>query len=322
VRRSVETRRLIILLSACALASGGCADGAFDWSFLFPKSKAKVDDKAPADPLAGSAAYRDSVAEYAYFDGLRRLRVRAYGIVAGLGSNGSSQCPPAIAKQLIEEMYKTRAFAEHSGRYVSPERLLRDPDTAVVTVEGEIPAAAPAGARFDLDVRALPGTDTTSIEGGTLYECNLQIFRPSSTGGWIPGKTVATGAGPIFLNPFGRSEEAATPTDLRQGMVIGGGNSRQDRRLRLLLTAPSYPIAIRIADRINERFGEAGSKFADAISPGEVRVAVPPNYQHDAKHFVAVVQHLYPMLGPEMLAQRTRELGREFEKSKIGRAHV
>jgi len=304
----------ICVLAASALLVSGCADGAFDWSFLFRKAKPVVDQSAPQDPLADSAAYRDTVAEYAYFDGLRRLRVRSYGIVAGLGDKGSSQVPQGIADQLIQEMYKRREFASRSDIHLSPERLLRDKDTAVVTVEGDIPAAASAESRFDLVVRALPGTDTESLEGGTLYECDLQIFKPSAAGGWIPGKTVARGWGPVFLNPFGRSEEAATRSDPRGGMVIGGGRSQDDRRLRLLLTAPSYQMAIRIADAVNERFASAGEPLADAVSPGEVRLTVPELYRDDPKHFVAVVQHLYPLLRPEMLAQRARELGREFEK--------
>ena len=305
------------------LAQLGCSDGALDWSALFPdKSASKIDTKQFVDPLTDSAAYRDTVAEYAYVGGLRRLRVRGYGLVVGLGRNGSSQCPHSIAEQLKQEMYKTRKFAERRGQHVTPDRLLQDMDTAVVAVEGEIPAAALAGERFDIVVRAIPGTQTVSLGGGMLYECNLQIFRPAGAAGWIPGKTVATGVGPIYLNPFGRSEGAATKPNLREGMVIGGGASQEDRRIRLLLATPSYQMAIRIADCINDRFGKGGGKVADAVSPGEVKLQIPPAYRHHPKHFIALVQHLYPTLRPEFVAERTRRLGSEFDLPDAPHAEI
>jgi hypothetical protein len=105
-------------------------------------------------------------------------------------------------------------------------------------------------------------------------------------------------------------------------VVIGGGASLEDRRLRLLLTAPSYPMAIQIADSINERFGKAGSDVADPLSPGEIRVSVPRQYRHDPKHFVAIVQHLYPLLRPEFKIERVRELGREFVLPDAPRAEI
>ena len=312
-----------LVLAAASLCPLGCKGGAFDWTFLFGKKRrGEATKEVSTDPLFNSAAYRDSVAEYAYFDGLRRLRVRGYGVVVGLGRNGSSQCPRAIARGLTQEMYKTRQFAQRAGQAISPERLLEDMDTAVVAVEGEIPAGAPSGARFDLVVRALPGTETVSLEGGTLYECDLKVFRPRGSQGWIPGKALATGAGPIFLNPFGRSEDAATKPNLRQGIVIGGGLSEEDRRLRLLLTTPSYPMAIRIAEVINERFGRTQGDVADPVSPGEIRVYVPHEYRHDPKHFVALVQHLYPLLRSEFLVERVRELGREFESPDAPRPEI
>lgn len=325
--RNIPTARILLMVGGIALGILpvllGCQDGVWDWSAFFQgKPDSKIDTRQPLDPLADSAAYRDTVAQYAYFDGLRRLRVRGYGLVAGLGGNGSSQCPNAIAQQLKQEMYKTRRFAQRRGQHVSPAGLIEDMDTAVVAVEGEIPAAALAGERFDLIVRAIPGTETVSLEGGTLYECNLQIFRPVGATGWIPGKAVAVGAGPVFLNPFGRSDDAATKPNLRQAVVIGGGLSQEDRRIRLLLTNPSYQMAIQIADSVNDRFGSGGDKVADAVSPAEIKIKIPPAYSHDPKHYVALVQHLYPTMRPEFMVERTRELAREFDTPDAPHAEI
>ena len=188
-----------------AMSVSGCTGGVFDWSFLFPdRTQTSVDGRQYVDPLAKSAAFRDTVSQYAYLDGLRRLRVRTYGIVAGLGRNGSKQCPSGIRGQLIQEMYKTREFAQRRGRYVSPEQLIDDLGTAVVAVEGEIPSAAPAGTRFDLIVSSFPGTQTTSLLGGWLYPCDLKLFRNKGSAGWIAGRTMGNAAGPVFHNPFNR----------------------------------------------------------------------------------------------------------------------
>lgn len=315
-----------LLLVAAALWAGvivGCADGAWDWSGWFPKSrKNPIESKAPDHALVNSVAYQGSVAEYAYYDGLRKLRVRGYGVVVGLGRNGSRTCPTAVADQLKQEMYKSRKFAERRGQHVTPERLLDDPDTAVVAVEGEIPAAALKGSRFDIAVRAIPGTETTSLEGGLLYECYLQVFRPVGPTGWIPGREIAVGGGPVFLNPFGAGEGAATHRNLREGVVVGGGRTLEDRRVRMLLTVPSYQMAIRIADAINDRFALGGTDVADAVSPGEIKLTVPDTYAHDPKHFLAVVQHVYPTLPAEQLGRRTLELAEEFEQPEAPHAEI
>ena len=38
------------------------------------------------NPLTESAAFQDTISEVAWIEGMRRMRVRGYGIVAGLGT--------------------------------------------------------------------------------------------------------------------------------------------------------------------------------------------------------------------------------------------
>ena len=305
----------VVWIVAAGIAAAGCAEGAFDWSPWFKTDPpAPVDSDAYVPPLADSAAYRDTVAESAYFDGLRRLRVRGYGIVAGLGENGSTTCPTAIREQLVQEMLKSRKFTENRGEHISPEALIADRGTAVVAVEGEIAAASPAGTRFDLVVAALPGTQTLSLAGGWLYECNLAVFQPRGDAGWIPGQTIAGGAGPVFMDPVDRSGAATVEPSQTRGVVIGGGVTQEDRRLRLILTLHSYQRAITIAARINDRFGGT-EKIADAVSPGVVRVTLPGVFHSDPMRFISVVQHLYlPLTRPGFLDQRMQALSAEFVK--------
>ncbi len=314
-RGATLTQQLaVVLTGAMLLTVTACNDGAFNWSFLFPERiDTPADEGGYTDPMDNSAAYRDTVAELAYFDGLRRLRIRGFGIVVGLGQNGSRRCPKSIRSQLIQELYKTRDFSGNDGTRGTPEDLIDDIATAVVAVEAEIPAASARGSRFDLVVRAVPGTETTSLGGGWLLPCNLTIFSSRGGSGWIPGRQVASGGGPVFMNPFGQTGERATKTNRREGTVIGGGVSEQDRRIRLMLTAPSYHRAMAISQRINERFAGSTQIVADAVSPAEIRVVIPDANKHDPRHFLALAQHLYlPLTRPGFISERRRQLAREF----------
>ena len=169
------------------------------------------------NPLTGSLAFRDTVSQVAWVEGLRRMRVRGYGLVAGLGTRGSSECPRNVRRRLLQDMYKMEQFAKvgRDALPFTPERILDDRDTAVVTIEGEIPAAAPVGEHFDLTVRALPGTQTVSLENGRLYTCDLRIHRDVAAGS-IAGQILAVGSGPVFVNPWSKSVSAATRTDPAQ----------------------------------------------------------------------------------------------------------
>jgi flagellar basal body P-ring protein FlgI len=295
---------LIPVIALCA--HGGCV-----W---FEEGGAKLD--LGVDPklsaLANSAAYRDTIGAYTYYEGLRPMRVRGYGLVVGLGKNGSRDCPPRVRERLVENMYKRERFPGSviGVEDITPERLIDDIDTAVVIVQGEIPPAASKGDRFDVAVAALPGTQTKSLCGGRLYTTELQVFRSTSPTTSISGQVLAHASGPIFLNPFS-GDEAATRSNPLEGIVIGGGEAIRDRRVRLVLTEPSYQRARQIQDRINAQF--TGARFiADAISPSFIRLDIPPKYEGDAAHFLALVRAVYLSSDPRFQAIRTRMLAEEL----------
>ncbi len=299
---------LVFAIVAVALPlSTGCKNGVFDWSSFFPDESAdSVDSSNYTDPIQNSASYRQTIAEYAYFDGMRRMRVRGYGIVIDLGDGGSAECPTHIKNDLVQEMYKKRDYIDR------PEALISRRDTAVVTIEGEIPAAATEDATFDLLVRALPGTQTTSLEGGWLLPCDLRIYRSTGAAGWIPGRILAEGLGPVFMNPFSTSGASATRSSKREGTIIAGGRVTHDRRVRLLMANPSYQRAAAIANRINARFAEPDDPVADAVSPSEIRLKIPAVFHNDPKHYISLVQHLYITNRPGFDDSVRRKLVKEF----------
>ena len=269
-----------------------------------------------------SAAYRDTIGSYAYFEGLTPMRVRGYGLVVGLGANGSRNCPRRIHDRLVQGLYKRHQFVETQVGVdaVTPEEMIRDLNTAVVFVQGDIPPAAVRGTRFDVGVMSVPGTDTKSLRGGHLFMTELEMFRTVSSKAAIRGRTLAEAAGPVFFNPFADAT-SATGTTSTAGTIVGGGIVTEDRRIRLVLVQPSYLRATQIQDRINAHFA-GPQRTADATSPSFVRLRIPPEFGKDASHFLGLVRHLYLSSDPNFEAQRSQLLEHEIRKIEAPHAQI
>jgi len=306
LRRRTALTRLIVLTTSLGIA-GGCSYT----TERVDKSKKDYGVAPIQTELSKSSAYRDTIGSLAYFEGLAPMRVRGYGLVVGLGKNGSTDCPKQVYDRLVQNLYKHHRFSSTvvGIKDITPEKMLADADTAVVIVQGEIPPAAIEGSRFDVTVMALPGTSTKSLRGGRLYSADLELFRANPSGVAIIGQVMAQAAGPIFLNPFSDAE-SATKSNPLEGSVIGGGVLNKPRRLRLVLGEPSYPIARRIQDRINTQFSPA--KVADAISPSFIQIHIPPEYRNETGHFLALVRGLYLTKESQFNAVRARELASEI----------
>jgi flagellar basal body P-ring protein FlgI len=306
VRHKHVTRSLSSLVGIMLAASSGC--------FQEHENKAKIEVGVThtESPFAKSAAYRDTIGALTYYDGMGPMRVRGYGLVVGLGKNGSSDCPRPIYDRLVQSLYKHHRFSSSvvGERNISPEQLIADPDTAVVLVQGEIPPAAVEETRFDVGVMALPGTQTKSLRGGRLFTADLEVFREVGPSASISGQVLAMAAGPVFLNPFAEGD-AATKSNPLEGIVVGGGFVVKDRRVRLVLTQPSYPKARQIQDRINSQFS-GPTKVADALSPSFIQLHVPQEYRDDTGHFLALVRSLYLTRDPSFEASRATTLAEEI----------
>ena len=287
----------------------GCGEGGWRWPVL----KRESPPRATQDDQPTSLAYRDTVGQYAWIEGLRKMHVRGYGVVVGLGEHGAPTCPREIRTRLLDQLHKRPEFLRPGARSEgwTPERLVDDPGTAVVLVEGEIPAGAVAGSRFDVWVTALPGTQVGSLRGGHLFPTELQYYHLLSPTASLAGKSLAEAQGPVFLNPFSDRPDAATKSAKRVGRVLGGGVVSTDRRLRVELASPSYSKAQSIAVRINTRFpGEP--KTADAVSPSFVDLRVPRQYADDPGHFLALVRHVYLPQTSGFAQLRIRQLAEEI----------
>ena len=299
--------RIFLLLS---VASSGC-DPKEDWE----TRQGDADLEAIARKLearAESLSIRDTVSSFAYLQGLQPIRVVGYGLVVGLGENGSSECPPDIRGRLVQEMRKRHHLGSESRglRELHPNELLEDSDTAVVRVSADIPGGALRMTAMDAAVTALPGTQTRSLRGGYLWRCDLKRFRADGATTVVQGKTLAGAEGPVFIRAFDDEGELLADVNPRVGSLLGTARVKVNREIRLEIREPSFQTATLVARKINERFPES-RKVADATNPGMVKLNIPREYRGRESEFLALLMHVYLRESPGFVEERTRELGEE-----------
>ncbi len=236
---------------------------------------------------ADSNAVNDTIGMYAEIFASNVIPVSNYALVGGLNGTGSSECPPQIRENL-----KKYILQRLGGAKVDVDALINSPDTAVVVVEGTIPPAASKNQRFDLRVTALPGTQTTSLEGGWLYGTNLFDTQQGSTS----IKPLATAEGPVFVD-----STVSDSQDQRVGYVLGGGSVIEEYKVNLALRVPDYRVVSQIRNRINERFGY---ETAMALTPGNIELRIPTKYIDAKGRFIQLVRATHLFDSPELTAKR------------------
>ena len=222
--------------------------------------------------------------------------VQGIGIVAGLMGTGSSECPPNIRRQL--EKYIWQQVPE--GGSVNPRSLIDSQDTAVVEIFGVIPAYATTAELFDVQLRPLSSTQTTSLDGGFLYTAQLKEMSRLTTVEQFTrfSKTLATAEGPVFT-----LEEKSS--DQKNWYVLGGGRALQNGFVKIILDSPDFVTANTIRNRINERFGP---KTAVPVSTAEIRVVFPARYLEQKQRFLRMVESLLLGDSPQIRNTYVRSL--------------
>ncbi|MCK4873852.1 MAG: flagellar basal body P-ring protein FlgI [Phycisphaerales bacterium] len=238
--------------------------------------------------LRGTIGAEASIGEH------RPLLVSGFGIVVGLRGTGSSDVPIPVREQ-IEREAALHGFGQESAGLagITPSRLLNDPNTAVVIVQGVIPAGAQAGYLFDLSVITLRGTSTTSLENGRLYTTQLRPGVP--TAGRAQQTAIAKGGGPVFLNPFAEPGQLGEQS-LGQlaGRILSGGVVTKGRPLDIILDNPSHSRARAIVDAINRRFPRPFGQIdetARGINDETIRLTIPPAWGDRPEEFIQILLH-------------------------------
>lgn len=299
-----------------------CLAGVFSSCIFAPTSTS-----APARPAPGwnSSLLNDTVGAIADLGGLQWISVRGYGLVRGLAGTGSRECPEPIL-DIIQNGFRGRTRADGTAHYdkIDVRSLIGKLSTAVVVVEGRIPEAAAAGDRIDLNISALPNTQTTSLAGGELLVCELAIEVPSATGASIRRSPMAIAAYPepmpVFVNPFSKVDSAKQPVSLRSARVIGGGRVMRTRPLALVLRLPggSYRLVRQITQRLNFRFPSSPDELptAEAQSANTIKLIIPREYHTRPRHFLMLVLHTYVNADPAYMTERSKQLIGELSNPK------
>ncbi|MCJ7776735.1 MAG: flagellar basal body P-ring protein FlgI, partial [Sedimentisphaerales bacterium] len=223
------------------------------------------------------------------------IAVEGYGLVGGLNGAGSSECPPQIRAYL--KRYIITQLPEHK---VDVEKFISSSDTAVVRLEGIIPAGASKNQDFDVKVVALPGSQTISLDGGWLYRAEL---KAKGTFG-VKSKVLATVEGPVFIDKITSSSLSTaleTSPDTRAGYILAGGKVRDEYGIRIVFQGRDYRIVSRVRNRLEERFGFEATK---AISPNLIEVSVPAKYKGQKQKFASVIKAMYLEDRPEIIEER------------------
>jgi flagellar basal body P-ring protein FlgI len=280
----------MVMLAAAVLAVflAGCNPEDFAKTMRTPKPAM---NSSATKPASLPPHITGTIAEFAALRGGSEMLVQGYGLVVGLGTNGSSEVPEHLREYFNQYMLKRKVFSPISGTGdVSPRMILSDMDTAVVDVWGKIPLGAPAETRFDVYVSALPQTQTRSLDGGVLMPTELHLAVMGAELASKRSRVWAEGAGAVFVNPFLDSSNSNDLPKLREGKVIGGGKTIEGRGIRIQLYRGDYQICNLIQRRINECF--PNEKVATAKDDSSVDIVIPREFSQDYEHFLQIIMHL------------------------------
>ncbi len=289
------TRRIVILILLSLVLFSGCQG-----------TKSEKTSEIMAEK------YTDTIRSLCDLVGYEGIDVSGYSLVWGLKGTGSAECPPDIREVLNKHIQVLKAsgrkYLEDKYARMSPEQLINSLDTAVVRVNGVVPAGAPKGTRFDVNVTIPFATQTISLEGGTLLPTDL---RRVTSG--IPGSPVAIAGGPIYIDPLpvyvDGEERRADP---RFGVVLGGGRSDYDRQIMLVMYEPDSRYAELVVSRINSRFPVTGElKVAIPEDRERIYINIPKQWINDYNHFIKILLKLYINNSSAYQEQKLKELGEQ-----------
>ncbi len=233
--------------------------------------------------------------------------VEGFGLVGGLNGTGSSECPAQMRNYFTQYILKELSIEST----LDVDKFIGSLDTVIVRTDGIIPEIASKDERFDVRVSPLPMDQTTSLEGGRLFNTDLKL--PGTFG--ITTRTLADVSGAIYIDKL----DTQAP-ELRTGYILGGGRVFDDHKINLLLNSPDFEVTSRIRNLINGRYGK---DTAQAAVPGRIELTVPDTYKGRKQRFVSVVRAMYITGGQSIVEERINTFvsklaaGRDMAASEV-----
>jgi hypothetical protein len=228
------------------------------------------------------------------------IPVEGYGLIVGLEGTGSAECPPQIRTYL--------------GRYILTQlpansrldvgKFIDGLDTAVVLVEGVIPAIASKNQYLDVRVTALPSTQTTSLDNGRLFTTELK--EVGSFG--VKTRILADAEGPVFIDKISDPQ-----INKKTGHILAGGKVLDEYKIILLLKKSNFEMANRVRNLINGRFGLDTAK---AVMSNRVELIVPAKYKEQKQRFISIVEAMYLTYDAKVNSERIRTFVKRLSGSE------
>jgi len=266
-----------IAVPLCGLLLAGCAA----WNPLAQRGQSP--DEMP--DLAGEA---ELVGDLAVPFGTFPVTIESVALVSGLPGTGSDPPPSAARAELLQEM-RARGVAH-------PSLVLASKDTALVKVRGVLRPGIQQGDRFDVEVRVMDQSETSSLRGGWLLQTRLKELAVLGDGAIHEGRDWGLADGPVLVDPS--IDPKKDPTLATRGHVLGGGRAIRSRGLGLVLKPGHQNVAnsARIAGAVNRRFhrqiGGIQEGVATAKTDQYIELAVHPRYKDNIDRYMQVVRSI------------------------------
>ncbi len=289
------------------LLVGGCKNPDGSWKTIPLKKEGRSEDRIAIPPDV-----RGTVAEVCTLVSAAAAPISKWGVVVGLGKNGSSEVPPELKNDLVKYLKGQIRIgrATFDTGNITVMEFLQDRDTAIVQVEAIIPSGAPKGTHVDVLVTAPPQTQTVSLEGGLLLPVELTWERGAGGARGRYLKPLGRAEGALFVNPFLDPNRQADQARFRRARVLGGAQVLEDMPIRLQLREPDYLTCNVLQRRINERFGARDQQVAEAKTRYYLDIHIPREDTDDYVHFLELLMHLPRRSGPGVFEAHADRIAR------------
>jgi flagellar P-ring protein precursor FlgI len=228
-------------------------------------------------PLPSLAASR--VKDIGRFAGVRSNTLTGYGLVIGLNKTGDKRQTFFTQQSLINML-------ERFGLTLN-NPAIKVENIAAVMVTADLPAFERTGSRIDVTVSSIG--DATSLQGGVLMQTPLL---------GADGAVYATANGSLILGGYSAGGAAASVTVNHPtvGRIPNGGVVEREvltglpqsaEKMELILDRADFTNARRVAEAINETFGQP---IASALDSRSVRLLVPAEFRQRPVEFMATVE--------------------------------
>lgn len=282
----MDARALTVLTLATACCVVGCRE--LDLRLPGFREEHEVRLENVNEAIRGEDGHSRLIGDYVLVSGLNSRAIEGVGLVVGLDGTGDD--PPAsnLRTELLEEMRRRNVE--------NPNQWLRRPSTTLVLVRAYIPPLIRKGDRFDVEIYLPPGSEATSLAGGSLLECNLTEKAVVAGRGVLDGSRLAIAEGHLLLEG---DEAAGNGTSMRGRIPSGAVYVGDDRNLSVHLR-PDYR-GVRMSQRISSRIGQRFHDYdqfgikrplAEPKTDSRIELVVHNRYRDNYPRYLQCIRHI------------------------------